>query len=397
MKTAGPSSRTPLSSLARTSATDGLRISVEEIPRETIQKRFPVGSTLGARILETLGENRYLVGFGGMKFVAESNLELPAGARLGLQVAAHEPKLHLKILRNDAQALDEALKRLGFEKPTEEGREILSRLFEKELPVDRETVRKAQDLMRKGFSAREAVRLLANNLPSGESFARRAHLAEGSVAEALKRLETALESAGRKGEAASLRASLEFRGSLAELVETHPLGHERRILGEKAAEALRDGKTLLLELAKSALDPRAGEAEREAGRAAQELLETLEGRFLCGEPEPQIPFVVEDGGDRDGWLAARRAPERTNLRFRLETSALGEVVGVVDFTKRQVGIALGVGTPEARKALAGARPELHRALEELGFNLESATVDVLAPRGESEATARPVVGLDLKI
>lgn len=491
-----------------------VEVAVEEVDRDTIARRLSVGSTLGARILEHLGANKYVVGFAGLRMIAESSVPLPVGERVGVQVAAMDPKIHLRILASDAESMDRILRDMGFEKSTEEMRAIVGELMNRGEAIDRETVRQGADLVKRGVPPREAALLATSDLPATEDVVALAKYSRASVAAALDRLTGVLSERGAENLAQQLREALTFDGDLGALFEAHPLNEERRLLAgpgrqelatvlrelladgavaadaktsdlaarvialleksgagdekllfpslkkpsldnylsraaqlfEQSAEAggsgsseiaqtiraLRDAlasvrgvdenkilaaaartdaKAILLELAGDnalAADARAkgpGAApaadsvaalarDKDVADAARNLLNTLEAHYLLGEPQPHIPFVVEDGGGHDASLSAVRSRGRTHIRFNLPTSALGEVVGIVDIEKKAVGVSIGVRDADARKALLAAAPQLDASLRALGLRIDALTVDVV-DRSRPSAS-RSLAGLDVK-
>lgn len=359
---------------------------------------MPVGSTQTARVLESAGKGQYIVGIAGFRLAAESSLELPPGARVRVEVAAHEPRVQLRIVRPDASGLEEALRRLGFEKAPPEQRAtvstILEELMKQSLPLTRETVRRAQDGIAHGLSLRAAVAMVRHEVPLAPATIARAQAADGSVAQVLETLTGALSSLGRETEASRIRDALTFRGDLGALFESHPLKLERRLLADKVRIDRAEIKPMLEAIAR--VSDQAPPVEREAAAAARQLIETLEGRYLVGTPEREIPFVVEDDGARDAAIAAERTGGHTHVAVRLDTSRLGVVVGLIDSVQRGVGIALGVETPEARQALLAASHELVERLHALGFRLDGMTIDVLDRSLSASPAPRPALGLDLK-
>ncbi len=375
------------------------RVAVETIAREQLHARLPVGSTLTARVLEVTGKGQYIVGVAGMKLVAESGLDLPPGAKVGVQVAAHDPKIHLRILKPDDAGMERVLRQLGYDKATPDLKSVITELMEQGQPLTRENVRRAQDGISRGLTPRAAVALVRHEIPLTPATLDRARAADGSVAQALDRLTSALTQLGRGAEADRIRGSLTFSGDLGDLFANHPLKFERRLLGGEVREDRPEVKPMLETIAR-ATTAEAG-PEREAAAAARQLIDTMEGRYLVGTPERQIPFVIEDDGSRDASLTAERSGGHTNIKIQLETSRLGVVVGMVDSVNRGVGIALGVDTPEARQALVAAAPQLTARLHALGFRLDGMTVDVLDPQARlggagSLPAARPALGVDLK-
>ncbi|MEK8023722.1 MAG: flagellar hook-length control protein FliK [Candidatus Hydrogenedentota bacterium] len=496
-----------------------VKLAVEEVDRATIAKRLSVGSTLGARILESLGAHKYIVGFAGMKMVAESSAELPVGSRIGVQVSSLEPKIHLRILPSDKEGMNHILAKMGFEKPSDEMRAAVSELMNRGEPIERETVRRAADLMKRGVPPREAALLATSELPATERVVEVAKAATGSVADALARVTTALEARGREKLAAEIRESLSFRGDIGALFSEHPLRQERRLLagpgkqeltavlqeliraadaadtrppwsgaaaeliallqgsdieleqlllprlkvkslasflGETAKQlearaergdrdggaiarqlgellkgledsplpdesrmlmtsSRRDAKGLLLELAGLGTSSAADKPDRDRARAtetapadsarmaddevadaARNLVNTLEAHYLLGDPRAHIPFVVEDDGLRDASISAQRFRGRTHVRFSLMTSALGEVVGVVDLEKKAVGISIGVQQAAARKNLLAAAPALETGLRALGLRVDALSVDVIGDSARPAAVTT-LKGLDLKV
>lgn len=375
-----------------------LRVPIDPIPRRELEARLPVGSTQTARVLESAGQGQYIVGIAGFRLAAESALELPPGARVRVEVAAHEPRVQLRIVRPDASGLEEALRRLGFEKAPPEQRAavttVLGELMEQGLPLTRETVRRAQDGIARGLSPRSAVAMVRHEIPLAPATLARAKAADGSVARALESLTSSLAALGRETEAAVIRDALTFRGDLGALFESHPLKLERRLLAGDVRPERPEVKPILEAIARPPDQP--SPAERDAAAAARQLLETLEGRYLVGTPEREIPFVVDDDGTRDAAITAERTGGHTHVAVRLDTSRLGAVVGLVDSVQRGVGIALGVESPEARQALLAAAPELVERLRALGFRLDGMTVDVLDRSRGASPTPRPALGLDLK-
>lgn len=375
------------------------RVAVETITREQLHARLPVGSTLTARVLEVTGRGQYIVGVAGMKLVAESGLDLPPGAKVGVQVASHTPKIHLRILKPDDAGMERVLRQLGYDKATPALRAVVTELMEQGQPLTRENVRRAEDGIAKALTPRAAVALVRHEIPLTPATHSRALAADGSVAQTLDRLSSALTALGRGAEADRIRGSLTFSGDLGDLFSNHPLKFERRLLGGEVRADRAEVKPML-EMIARATTPDSG-PEREAAVAARQLIDTMEGRYLVGTPERQIPFVIEDDGSRDASLTAERNGGRTNIKIQLETSRLGVVVGMVDSVNRGVGIALGVDTSEARKALMAAAPQLTTRLHALGFRLDGMTIDVLDPQARLRAAgsapvARPALGVDLK-
>lgn len=581
----------------RSPSSQNLQISVSPVDRATIERKLSVGSTMSARVIESHGGGRYTVGFAGMRMMAESTMHLPEGAKMMVQVAALEPKIHLRVMEHSQRRdLDQILVKLGVSKTDGVTRELVKSMMEHNLPINRETVRQGLSLMKNGLSPRAAARFLAENVPMSKSLEARAGSADRPLTAAVDRLVNALESRGRQSEAAVIRESLTFKGDIGELFSKHPLKMERRSLAgdpsvetrrfdfgrvlegmsnektasgkkmavaqraeavlrtwnakhptpaertvvmtkaidglvnelnaagrkseigqlrfgllEPATAALRDAgpsgaglitprspaENLLLEArlllselsvekpgnplrifdplvagqARQVLDQlssptpnltalsegieklvvklvqlgREGEARRmrefaaprvlfdmaapaevargeaqaetaasrdpkglllalalggqadggaEISNAAREVLETLEGHYLFGDPQEEMPFLVDDNGAKDASISAYRKGERSYVRFRLDTSRLGEVVGVMDFKKKTFGLAIGVGTSEARKDLRRALPELFQTMSALGFTMESVTVDLDRKRvAEDEA---PLLGFDIK-
>jgi hypothetical protein len=370
-----------------------VRLTLDLPSRDVLARKLPVGSTVTARILESHGDGRYTVGLAGFRVTAESAMDLPVGARLNARVTALEPQVRLNLVKPGSDALNEILGRLGYEKPAAEFREAAAALLDRGMPLNRDAVRHAVELMQRGLSARDAVRHLSNNLPPTAALIARTASAESSLAAALDRLTSVLEEAGRQELANKIRDSVTFHGDLEGLFAKHPLKFERRALAG-GGDLASDAKALLAALSREGSPDGIQPGPGESAQAAREFLETLEGHYLAGEPVRHIPFVVEDEGSRDGWMAAERSRERTNIRFKLGTSRLGPVVGVVDFVNRTTGISIGVNDLDTRKALLEKAPELLKSLEARGIRLDSLTVDVLR-RGEPEPH-RPV-GLDLKI
>lgn len=362
---------------------------VREVSREAILRRLSPGSFISARILESHGDGKYTVGFAGMRMIADSELKLSVGSRINVEVASVEPKIHLRVVSDKAQS-EKFLTQLGF-KPDPVLREIISELVAREQPINRETLREVLAAVKKGLTVRDAVRLISSDLPLTQAVIDRAKAAQAPLSDLLTKLTDALTANGREKTAEEIRDALTFKSDLKELFEKHPLKQERRILGEGGAP---DAKSLLLVLAR--------DANPELAEPAEKLLANLEARYLLGDPQPHIPFVVDDNGLRDGEISAARSREMTHVRFRLETSRLGEVVGVVDLHSRAVtavtaraGISIGVRDADARKELLAAAPELSRSLAALGFSVDALTVDVIK-RGES-ISPEPKTGLDLKV
>lgn len=380
------------SSLARTAAS--FRLVDATITRAELASRLPLGASLTARVLEAPAPGQYIIGIAGLKLAAESALDLPPGARVGVRVAGHDPRVQLRILGPEAGGLADALKGLGFDRPTPTMREGAEELMRQGLPLTRETLRRAGDGMARGLTARAAVALVRHDLPLTDATAARAAAAGDSIARAFAALEGALKAAGRDTDAARIRDALTFRGDLGSLFESHPLKLERRLLADVVTPERPEVKPMLETLARA--PESASAAERDAANAARSLLEALEGRYLVGNPERAIPFVVEDDGLRDASIAAERTAGHTHVTLRLETSRLGAVVGLVDSVRRGVGIALGVENAEARQALLAAVPDLSERLRALGFHLDGLTVDVLDPDRGATSSARPALGLDLK-
>jgi len=366
-----------------------IKLAVEEIPRQVLLQRFTQGSTIGASILQSLGKNRYIIGFAGMKLLAESTIELPVGKRLGLEVASLDPKIHLKVLDADDASIGTVLKRLGFNRADQSAKEIIDILFEKELPIDRETVRKAIELVKRGLTPRQAVRAISNQIPASDKLIGLIKSSELSFSDSLEKLVQKLRSLKRDAEALSLEKSMTFSKSLDELFDSHPLRHERRILAMDLDKAKKDGKSLLLELANSP------DENKEVRESAKELLDRIEARFIAGEPEQNIPFSINDDGLKDAELTAGKDSKRTYVRLRLNTSGFGNVVLAMDAVNKTLGFSFGVETAEARKAMAGGQTELNSALDSIGFKIESITIDVI--KAKEKESQKPLLGLDLKI
>lgn len=371
-----------------------VRLLIDEVGRESIARRLAVGSTLTARVIEDHGQGRYTVGFAGLRMIAESSTPLVAGTRLAVTVAGLEPKIHLRILEPEASSNARLLKELGIDPSNRDAEALLERLRERGLPIDRTSFLKMLQAIRQGLTPDQAARLVERRLPFNQGVLDRIQAADGDLGRTVARLVDLLKAAGREGEAATLERALTFDGDLGRLLDEHPLKHERRILADEARSD--DAASILRRLAAEigAAEP----AEREIAGEAARLLETLEGRYLAGDPEPQISFLVEDDGGREGWIAAERSPGRATVRFRLETSILGEVRGVVDFVGKVAGVTIGATTPEARAALARSAPRLKEALDALGFRIESLGIEVTRPLGGAELalTSLPPIGLDIK-
>lgn len=395
MSEAGNASRA-LTSGAQADGVAGFRIAVEDVSREIAFKKLPIGSTLTARILTSHGQGRYTVGIAGMKLIAESSLSLPVGARVAALVTAHEPRIHLRLLKPDDAAIGRVLKQLGFNQPQPDLKEIIAEMMRQDLPLTRQGVKNALDAMQHGLSARQAARMIAHDVPLGALNEARARAAEGSVAHALDRLTTALQDAGRSDSAQAVRDALTFRGDLGELFASHPLKFERRLLAGDIHADRREIKPMLVELAQADTATGASKELVAAADAARELLEVMDGRYLVGNPEREIPFVVEDNGSQDASLWAERAAGRTHVGVRLDTSRLGSVVGIVDIVNRTTGIALGVTSPEARRALVAAAPELIERLQALGLRVDGLTIDVVDRKDGAQPTPRPPLGLDIQ-
>lgn len=386
---------TPSGGSSSSASISGRGFAVAQVDPAQIQRRLSIGSQLSARIVDAHGQGKYTVGFAGLRMIAESGLELAVGQRVLVEVAALEPKIHLRVMdAKGNETFEKMLKHLAGDLPEAKLRELMSELMEKGLPLDQNTLKRAIAAMKQGLSPRASAKFVSGNFPLSDSIAARAMTSEGSMARALSRLMDLLKAAGRSDDAAKIHESLRWSGNLKDMLDAHPLKMERRLLGENPA-AERDGaKALLLALADGSAT--GGEADKEISRAATELLEILEGRYLYGEPEPEIPFVVEDDGLRDGSLAADRGPGRAQVRIRLDTSRLGNVVGVIDSRERRLGVSLGVPRPEAREALLAAVPELKAALRTLGFEMDSMTVDVLRPKEPATAASGRGIGFDVK-
>ena len=160
--------KTPLSGLQRTAAAadGGLRIPVTEIDPAALREKLPVGCTLTARVLEVHDNNRFTVQFAGMRMIAESNLPLAPGARLPVQVAAHEPKIHLKLLDQSAgETLERVLAKLGYEQPAPELKELVAGMMERGLPLESDAVRKGMTAIKQGLTPQEALRLVVSDAP----------------------------------------------------------------------------------------------------------------------------------------------------------------------------------------------------------------------------------------
>jgi hypothetical protein len=326
--------------------------------------------------------------------IAESSVPLAPGARLAVTVAGLEPKIHLRILEPEKSSNARLLKELGIELPNREAETLLDRLRERGLPIDRTSFMKMLQAVRQGLTPDQAARLVERRLPFNQGVFDRLRAADGDMGKTVARLVDFLKAAGRDAEAATISRALTFDGDLGRLLDDHPLKHERRLLAGEARPD--DAASILRRLAAetAASQPMAREIAGEAAR----LLELLEGRYLAGDPEPQIPFLIEDDDAGEGSIAAERSPGRATVRFRLGTSVLGEVRGVVDFVGKVVGVTIGAATPESRAALARNAPRLKESLDALGFRIESLGVEVTRPVGETEATitALPPVGLDIK-
>ena len=373
-----------------------VRLVVDEVSREAIARRLSVGSTLTARVLESHGQGRYTVGFAGLRIIAESSVPLTPGMRLAVTVAGLDPKIHLRILEPDAASTGRLLRELGIEAPNAEAESLLERLRERGLPIDRTSFMKMLRAVRQGLTPDQAARLVEWNLPFSPGVLDRLRASDGDLGAALTRLAEALKRAGRESEAAAVTKALTFDGDLKRLFEEHPLRLERRLL---AGEARPDDPAALLRRLATAGES-ALPIEKEIAGEARHLLDILEGRYLAGEPEAQIPFLVEEDGTHEAWIAANRSPGRATIRFRLGTSRLGEVKGVVDFVGRVAGMTLGASTREARTALAQNAPRLKESLDALGFRIESLGVE-MTPQGDSQgdggaAVVLSPVGLDIK-
>jgi hypothetical protein len=326
--------------------------------------------------------------------IAESSVPLTPGARLAVTVAGLEPKIHLRILEPDTSSNARLLKELGIELPSREAEALLDRLRDRGQPIDRTSFMKMLQAVRQGLTPDQAARLVERRLPFNQSIFDRLKAADGDLGKTVARLLDSLKAAGREAEATTISRALTFDGDLGRLLDEHPLKHERRLL---ASEARPDDAAAVLR--RLAAETAAGTSmEREIAGEAARLLELLEGRYLAGDPEPQIPFLIEDDGAREGSIAAERSPGRATVRFRLETSVLGEVRGVIDFVGKVMGVTIGAATPAARAVLARKAPQLKESLDALGFRIESLGVEVTRPGGAAEAaiTALPPVGLDIK-
>lgn len=362
-------------------------LAFQEVDRKTISRKLSVGATLSARILESHGSRKYTVGFSGLRMIAESSQDLPVGSRINVQVAALEPKIHFRIISPGKQGLEEILRNLGFEKPTESQKQVVEEMIARGLPLDRESLKDAMAAMKKNLSPKDAVRLIQNKLPLSEASIDRLKAAQQSPASLLVKLTEVLNERGKGEISHQIQSSLTFTSDLKELFAKHPLKQERRLLQSSPKE---DAKSLLIELTQS--------PDVEVAARATDLLSTLEGRYLLGVPEPHIPFVVDDNGPKDASVAAERTPEVTHVRFSLDTSKLGQVVGVVDFQmskgERVLGISVGVDEKDFRKPLLDAAPQLIESLKALGFSVNALAVDVI---NRSKSPRTPVTGLDFKV
>ncbi|MBL4889624.1 MAG: flagellar hook-length control protein FliK [Candidatus Lindowbacteria bacterium] len=365
-----------------------LKISVSPIDLASVKQRLSVGATMMARILDSHGGGKYTVGFAGLSMVAESPLDLPRGSQIYVRVESFEPRIHLKLIDPDSKdGVAQLLKKFGISNADKEAAALLKEFMDLGLPLDKASIKKGLIALKNGLTPREAARFAAQDISLKEIMLPKVKASEGSLSSALSRLLSGLEASSRSADASKIRDALTFSGDLADLFERHPLKMERRILGPDPQQVSQDVKALLIKMT------REDGGQSETPTLAKELLDVLEGHYLFGEPEPEIPFVVDDDGMKDGSISAERTEGRAIVRIRLDTSKLGQVVGVLDFQKKKVGMSFGVPKDEGRDALKAKMNELRTTMKAFGFDLESLTVDTLR---EDEPSEPAPLGLDIK-
>lgn len=75
------------------------------ISQRVLQQRFPVGRVVTGKVLQLLGDNKYMVRIAGLKLLVESEASLQTSQRLQLKVLEQQPRLRLQVLKNQQNTL----------------------------------------------------------------------------------------------------------------------------------------------------------------------------------------------------------------------------------------------------------------------------------------------------
>ncbi|MDZ5474358.1 hypothetical protein SM124_21935 [Bacillus sp. 31A1R] len=133
---------------------------------ETAPRMFQPGQVFNGKILKLFPGQIAEVQIGNQKVIAQLEASLAASERYWFQVQPGEGKVHLKILQSpegqqsrDVVAMDTLLKQLNLP-PSKENGEILRFFIKEQLPITKEALQMASDLLKGANSSKEGLEVI---------------------------------------------------------------------------------------------------------------------------------------------------------------------------------------------------------------------------------------------
>jgi hypothetical protein len=327
---------------------------------------FSVGQTVDARVLERLGDGRFVIGVGNSHFTAEAETALKPGQTMTLRVDSLSPRVllsvasapeeritaeYLRVFRSNPGALAENLGELE-QLLRETGGAGLARFVGRDnLDAILGTLRSAtlgREHLEKGFSLREVVRSL------------------GLLLE--RELKEALESPG----ADPASSAVNLKTSLMKVLEEI----QGRLQSEGLAAADRKTMKEMIPVLERAV--RAIESQQVLNvhfRQTEDKVLIQIPIFLPGLTGTANIFVHGEDGNPE----SKGRQESFRIVFALEMDALGDVIAEALFHGKTTSCRIRCGSKSAADFIENVLPALEGQLTEAGYR-----VTELSARMESD-------------
>lgn len=342
---------------------------------------FSVGQTVEARVMERLGDGRFVITVGNRSFTAEAESALQPGQAMTLRVDSLSPMISMSILSSPeeritaeylrvfrsnpgalAESLDELEGMLGGPRASD-----LSRLVGRDnLKAILDALGSAalgREKMEQGFSFRDAIRSLGLMLESelkaalekpGADPASSAANLKTALMKALEEMQAKLESAGLN--AADVKAMRELTPVL-----------------ERAVRSIESQQILNVHFQES------------EGKFVLQLPLHLPG--LMGKAN-----IFIHGEERQG--GSRKTKDAFRVMLALEMDALGEVIAQAVFRGKSLSCRIHCGEESTAAFIDSLLPDLKNQLSDVGYRVEelAARVDYNVREAMEECLREEIYG-----